>query len=234
MSQSTPTDKEADIYCREWIRNGWNQTAAWKVTYPRSGASDKTANEKAVRYHASDKVKARLEKIQNDIAEQSKAVFSIEVEDVLRELVSVAMADPKELTQYRRGACRHCYGFDNEYHWKDPHEFQRSKIDGKDDFGGYGYRHTQKPADDCPRCEGLGEPYVWIADTRDLSPQAARLFSGVKTTQHGTEIRLRDQDAALVNLGKYLGMFTDNVNLRSPDGSMTPTVIERTIVDPKA
>lgn len=40
--------------------------------------------------------------------------------------------------------------------------------------------------------------------------------------------KVADKNSALEKLGKYLSMFTDNVNLRNPDGSMQPTVIKIT------
>lgn len=38
--------------------------------------------------------------------------------------------------------------------------------------------------------------------------------------------KVADKNSALEKLGKYLSMFTDNVNLRNPDGSLRPTVIK--------
>jgi phage terminase small subunit len=46
-------------------------------------------------------------------------------------------------------------------------------------------------------------------DTRQLSRRAARLYAGVKTTKEGIEVKIHDQQAALVNVGKHLGMFKD-------------------------
>lgn len=36
-------------------------------------------------------------------------------EKLLRALWNIASADARELTEYTRGACRHCYGFDHKY-----------------------------------------------------------------------------------------------------------------------
>lgn len=233
MSQRRPDPGELDRYAYAYTTNGGDQSKAWREAFPNSKANDAGVHREASTFHKIPEVRRRIEEVRAEAHETAKEAFKMEVEDVLREWVMVAQADPAELAQRRRGACRYCHGFDNEYHWKDEKEFQASVDPNKDDFGGYGYRFTAKPAPDCPKCEGLGEAYNWTADTRDLSPNARKLFAGVKQTRDGTEIKMRDRDAALVNIAKYFGMFTENLNLSSPDGTMTPTVIERRVIDSK-
>ncbi|MFM9859099.1 terminase small subunit [Pseudoxanthobacter sp. M-2] len=46
-----------------------------------------------------------------------------------------------------------------------------------------------------------------IDDTTKLSPDAAALYAGVKTTKDGIEIKMHDQMAALEKLGRHLGVF---------------------------
>jgi phage terminase small subunit len=168
--------------------------------------------------------------------DQMADTTGITAEKVLERWWQLATANPAEVSQYRRGACRYCHGFDNEYHWIDEAEFARQVKENPDrnldDFGGYGFKRLARPADDCPRCEGEGIQEAWFADTRDLSPKAALLFDGVKRTVNGIEIKVKDQAAALVQVAKHLGMFTEQVDLSSKDGTMTPTAITRRIVDP--
>ena len=46
-------------------------------------------------------------------------------------------------------------------------------------------------------------------DTRNLSPKAKALYAGVRATKDGQEVKTHDQMAALVNVAKHLGMFTE-------------------------
>ncbi len=56
----------------------------------------------------------------------------------------------------------------------------------------------------------------------------ARLIKGMKETKYGTDIEFYDAQAALVHIGKNLGLFKDskeipeikiNVSLKDPDGN---------------
>ena len=55
-------------------------------------------------------------------------------------------------------------------------------------------------------------------DTRHLSEGARRLYAGIKVTKDGIEIKMRDQDAALVNIAKHLGMFVNKHEQSGSDG----------------
>jgi phage terminase small subunit len=63
---------------------------------------------------------------------------------------------------------------------------------------------------------------VFITDSRKLSAKAAKLYAGVKQTKDGIEIKMRDQDAALANISKYLGMLVDRKELSGPGGGPIP------------
>jgi hypothetical protein len=143
---------------------------------------------------------------------QLAAAAGIDVAFVLREWLTIATADPRELTQSRRGCCRYCWGIDNKREWTEA-EYATALNEALTCMllppafeGGLGYRPMREPNPDCPRCEGEGQMRTWLADSRELSPQAARLFAGVKQTKEGIEIKTRDQDAALAKIADYLGM----------------------------
>lgn len=75
---------------------------------------------------------------------------------------------------------------------------------------------------DCPACDGLGERFIWTADSRTLSPAAAMLYNGVSISKEGkVTINLRDRDAALNQLAKHLGVL-DRVQ-RSVNVNLDPT-----------
>ncbi|HAV1958288.1 TPA: terminase small subunit [Enterobacter hormaechei subsp. steigerwaltii] len=151
------------------------------------------------------------------IAQQQKA--SIErtlgsADEVLAQMWQLATFDANQLSQYRRGACRYCWGFGHHYQWRDAVEFEEetAKAEGREgarlpqDTGGYGYDHTREPNPGCPRCngDGIGQPY--FADTRKLSPVAALAYSGVKLGKNGVEITAISRERMFEAVMKRLGL----------------------------
>lgn len=120
-------------------------------------------------------------------AERSKRL-EVTADDVLRQLWAVATADPNELIEFRRVCCKDCFGEADYHPEKDPNP-------------------------DCKSCYGQGVGTPFPKDTRKLSPHARRLFAGVKITKEGIELKVRDQDAALRDVGRHLGMFTDRATV---------------------
>lgn len=149
----------------------------------------------------------------------------VEVVDIMREWLDIARADPNELISYQRRCCRHCWGKGGAYQWKNEAEFAEAMADALDHnarrkerkqterelpsrAGGFGFNHTRQPVVNCPACFGEGVPHVHVADTTKLSGPAAKLYAGVKVGKNGqVEVLMRDQDAALANLAKAMGMF---------------------------
>lgn len=149
----------------------------------------------------------------------------VEMADVMREWFDIARADPNELISYQRRCCRHCWGKGGAYQWKDEAEFAEAMADAIDHNarrverkqtprelpnrdGGFGFNHTREPVVNCPHCRGEGVPHVHVADTTKLTGPAAKLYAGVKVGKNGQiEVLMRDQDAALANLAKAMGMF---------------------------
>ncbi|HIB8408173.1 TPA: terminase small subunit [Enterobacter hormaechei] len=150
------------------------------------------------------------------IAQQQKA--SIErtlggADEVLAQMWQLATFDANQLSQYRRGACRYCWGFGHQYQWRDMVEFEEKRLEATDrdkrepvDVGGYGYDHTREPNPGCPRCngDGIGQPY--FADTRKLSPVAALAYSGVKLGKNGVEITAISREKMFEAVMKRLGL----------------------------
>jgi phage terminase small subunit len=143
----------------------------------------------------------------------------ITVDAVLARFWAIATADPRELIEYRRTCCRYCHSINHEYH-RTKSELDRDrttweagqKKSSKEEFnvaGGAGYNATKEPHPNCPECFGEGVERVFVHDTRKLSASALALYAGVKTTKDGIEVKMHDQHAALVNVGKHLGMFDE-------------------------
>lgn len=177
------------------------------------------------------RVVAEIERREKELA----ADLALTAEDVLRELFLVASADPRELTEHYVGACRYCYG--------DGHEYQRTPAEYKAAFaayaasvpgladplgisfpllGGLGFNPKRDPCPTCPECHGDGAGYDVIKDTRTLSKSAARLYQGVKRTQHGLEIKIRSPDKCIELAGQYLGLFRSRVEHSGPGGKPIP------------
>ena len=74
----------------------------------------------------------------------------------------------------------------------------------------------------CDECFGDGVEEVFVQDSRELSPAARELYAGVKTTQHGVEIKTHSRDKAMELLGRHLAMFTDNVDHKNNGKSFEP------------
>lgn len=161
--------------------------------------------------------------IQSAMSERSEST-KIDAEAVLRELWGIATADPNDLIEYRRTCCRHCWG-ENFNYQRTQREWEKAQSDAAkkteedeegrtweaDPLGGIGYDERKAPKPDCPECFGEGYGKVFAKDTRNLSPAARKLYAGVKQTREGIELKMHDKVAALVNVGRHLGMFTDKV-----------------------
>jgi phage terminase small subunit len=144
---------------------------------------------------------------------------------VISELYQLAMADPRDLSRIEIDCCRHCYGIDHKYQWT-PAEYGRALNEALDASrtapdleGGFGYNPRVEPDPECPECHGRGTPTVIVTDSRKLSKAAAKLMATVLQRKDGTiESKLRDQDAALVALGRVCGIFKDRQELSGPAG----------------
>lgn len=151
----------------------------------------------------------------------------VQAADVLREWLTIALADPSELIRSRRLCCRRCYGVGHAYQWRDEQEYAQAVAEalraneGRDEApqlpdasGGVGFQHWHAPHPHCPGCGGEGHLDVHVADLDQVSDSARKLFAGIKQTKDGVEVKLRDQDGALANIARYLGMLGTDVRLK--------------------
>ncbi|EMX9856407.1 terminase small subunit [Klebsiella pasteurii] len=150
------------------------------------------------------------------IAQQQKASIVRTLgsaDEVLAQMWRLATFDANQLSQYRRGSCRYCWGFGHHYQWRDAVEYEEKLAEalakkGKEpnDRGGYGYDHTSAPNPECPRCngDGIGQPF--FADTRKLAPDAALAYSGVKLGKNGVEITAISRERMYEAVMKRLGL----------------------------
>jgi phage terminase small subunit len=197
----------------------------------RAGYNKKTAKEIGAENLTKPNIKAEIDKAILKRSERTE----IKADDVLRHWHDIATADPNELIHVRRICCRHCHGTDHQFQWRDEKEYQEAvqrAVDAakKDeepripsDAGGYGYHKLREPNPQCPYCWGEGHMEVHVADTRTLSPKAKLLYAGVKQTRDGLEIKMRDQDKAMENVARHLGMFIDKKEVTGPNGGPIQT-----------
>ena len=159
--------------------------------------------------------------------------------ELIERLRRTALADPRELIDQQRGACRYCWGVNHEYQWKDfeyeeaVRDWERRPPKRRDEpmpelMGGMGYRFKASPNPECPRCEGEGQIRVTPRDTRDLSPSGVALYKGIKIRKDGSlEILSQDQAAAAALYAKITGIAIERRELTGPGGApLMPTRIE--------
>ncbi|HED3659106.1 TPA: terminase small subunit [Enterobacter hormaechei subsp. hoffmannii] len=192
------------LFVAEYLKDGNATQAAI-----RSGYSKKSAEQ--IGYQLLQKTS-----VAQAIAQQQKASIARTLggaDEVLAQMWQLATFDANQLSQYRRGACRYCWGFGHQYQWRNMVEFEEKRLEATErdkrepvDVGGYGYDHTREPNPGCPRCngDGIGQPY--FADTRKLSPVAALAYSGVKLGKNGVEITAISRERMFEAVMKRLGL----------------------------
>lgn len=219
-----PMKADWHIFIGEYLADR-NATRAYGVAYPGVTAVTAAANGYKLLRNAeiADEIAARLAVVAD--------AANVRAEDVLRKLWAVATANPNDLIEISRDACRHCYGTDGEYQYT-PAEWRRVAADQVDGDGvipdppdGW-YNKLMPPMPGCPECFGEGVESVTVKDTRHLSPEALELFAGVKVTSKGIEILTHNRDKNLELIGRHLAMFTDRIDSSSSDGSMSPMTLD--------
>lgn len=191
-------------FVAEYLKDGNATQAAIRAGYSKKSAEQ-------IGYQLLQKTS-----VAKAIAQQQKASIARTLggaDEVLAQMWQLATFDANQLSQYRRGACRYCWGFGHQYQWRDMVEFEEKRLEATErdkrepvDVGGYGYDHTREPNPGCPRCngDGIGQPY--LADTRKLPPIAALAYSGVKLGKNGVEITAISRERMFEAVMKRLGL----------------------------
>ncbi len=190
----------------------------------RAGYSDKTSGQIGHELLKNLEIAEGIEERKIEIAIHAK----IDAAWVLRQWHDIATADANEITQLRRICCRHCHGFGHQYQWTEA-EYSKaldqaidSGKEAPDGMGGFGFDLNAEPNPACPECGGQGTEYLYVADTRKLKGPARRLYAGVQRTKDGLKVLTRDQDAAISNISRYLGMLVDKKEISGPGGGPVP------------
>ncbi|KUQ43708.1 terminase small subunit [Enterobacter hormaechei] len=191
-------------FVAEYLKDGNATQAAIRAGYSKKSAEQ-------IGYQLLQKTS-----VAQAIAQQQKASIARTLggaDEVLAQMWQLATFDANQLSQYRRGACRYCWGFGHQYQWRDMVEFEEKRLEATErdkrepvDVGGYGYDHTREPNPGCPRCNGDGIGQAYFADTRKLSPVAALAYSGVKLGKNGVEITAISRERMFEAVMKRLGL----------------------------
>lgn len=200
---------QQEAFCHEMLK-GVSPVIAYMATFDCGHLPSKKVTQLATALFRRKFIKERIAELRN----QAARVAIVEGSQVVREWAAIAFGDVNSVVQHQRVNCRYCYGKNNKYQWIDEDEFARSiskAIDNNatilDSDGGFGFKTNSDPNKCCLKCSGDGIGRVFIQDTRYLAENEKKLYGGVKQGRDGIEIKIRDQDAALLNLAKYLRLL---------------------------
>lgn len=196
-----------------------HQQAMFVVEYVK----DRNGTQAAIRAGYSESCAAstsstllRNPKVSAAINKQLKALAVrtlINADEIVANMWQMATIDMRELTELRRGCCRHCWGEGFGYQWTEE-EYNRAceRAEAREKpvpsiKGGLGYVRTRDPNEDCPICGGEGEAREYFHDTRKLSPAAAMAFNGVKRTKDGIEMMTINREGMYDRVMKHIGLL---------------------------
>jgi len=181
--------------------------------YIRAGYAQEGAGQSAHKLLKSAEIAQAIKERMEEVA----VAASITPEMVLSQWRKIAFADPNDLVDVRRTCCRHCHGYGHQYQWTEAEysaAVDKAVDSGKpapDGMGGFGFDPNADPLPGCPECGGKGVASVHVADTRKLKRHP--LYAGAEQTRNGIKVNMRDQDAALTNISRYLGMSKERVDV---------------------
>lgn len=152
-------------------------------------------------YGAAFRLKAKLGIRIKEIQEMDAKSYSMSRTDVIKQWIQIATADVNDLLKIKVRSCPKCYS---------------DKI-------------KEIPNADCPHCAGNGVNHVQITDTTTLKGAARLLYAGAKQVGNRVEILLRNQDEALLNVAKALGIFDKP---EEPPAPISPQILKDLPNDP--
>lgn len=216
MEDTRPLTLAQEQFCQALVSDPARVvTTAYERVYTARGHSATVGGHKLMK---DPRIAARIAELESGVRQRAHLTVDL----VLQHVAELATADPRDLTEYRRGACRYCHGIGHRYQRR-PQEFRdafaaylRTPKGAEDPagvffdyLGGLGFNVNAPPHPDCPECNGNGVGYTYARDLRTVSPAAARLFAGIKETRDGFEIKTRSQDKAIELAMKHLGLLRD-------------------------
>ena len=95
MSQSNPTDYQANAYAENYVLYG-DQSRAWRVAFPDSKCKPGSIHVKASKLHNVVKIQLRIGEIRKRLAKSTEEEFNITVSDLKKMLVKAAVGGLKD------------------------------------------------------------------------------------------------------------------------------------------
>lgn len=149
----------------------------------RAGYSPHSAQVQGCQLLTHPRVKFRVA----ELLEEAKKRAQINADWLRKDWETVASVDATQLSQFRRKCCPGCWESLSE-------EDRKAKV------------LAREIDPECVNCLGEGRGYVYIPDTRTLTPEQKRVYIGVKQGKDGIEVKLRDIDKAQERLAKLENM----------------------------
>jgi phage terminase small subunit len=228
MIDGQPERERVERYCGSFVDSG-NKMYAYRSAFVVD--ESKTAQwiwAKVRELEADPEVQARIQAMRDE----ANAAQIVTVQKLLQDWADIADADPNELISLQIDCCRYCNGIDHAYQWVDEMEYATACAAAIDLAaqkkvspvmpemgGGFGFHPSREPVGSCPKCFGRGVVNPMPRDTRRLSPQARKLYAGVKIGANGSlEIKMHDQMKAREQLARVMGYFKDGAIPVTPVG----------------
>ncbi|WP_186121082.1 terminase small subunit [Burkholderia gladioli] len=198
----------------------------------RAGYSERTARQQGDRLLTNVAVQAAIASAMKARGERTRMT----ADHVLQLAEAMLMADVNALISYQHRCCRHCWGIGHAYQWKNERELAlarqaharalaaavKAKVppDARpappDESGGLGFDPRTAPHPKCPECFGEGIQHEVVADTRNLPPAVRALYTGLKRTKEGFEIKTQSKDKLLELMFRHHGLLNDKLELSRP------------------
>jgi len=211
-----------EAFCREYLVDLCGAKAA-----VRAGYSPRSAKQAALELLGNPEIQGNVRALMDERA----ARVRFDADEILRDLADMWRADVNDVCELRRTCCRHCHGEGFLYQRtssemerdRKKHRIESAKREEKgeaplaefQELGGEGYDARMDPVEDCPECFGEGVERAFFKDTRKLKGGALKLFSGIKQTRDGFEIKLLDRAKLFELAMRHFGLLSDKLDVTS-------------------
>lgn len=211
----SPLTARQQLFVAEYLKDQ-NATAAYK----RAGytGDDESARRAASRLLTNADIRSAVETGMAELRRKIEEETGVSKTSLVRELWSIVTADARELIDYQRRCCRHCYGIGFRFQRTEAEmekarashalkQEEDSSIGAFDEEGGTGFDGRRDPNPECPECFGRGYGQVEVKDTRFLSEKARALYAGVKVSKEGIEVKMHSKLDAAEKIARHLGLY---------------------------
>lgn len=201
-------------FVAEYIGNGGNASAAYRVAFGTNHAAVRVDAHRLLRSAPVAHRVAELRAI-------AGAALNEGVSELALRCFEVATASVADLQSIELYGCRHCWGAEGRYQWRDEAELAdavtkaaKASQPVPDCLGGFGYSSRAAVNPECEECRGHGIAVVRTTPTSELSAGARALYAGATVGADGM-VRVLTEDRT-----KYAHMLHQLI------GAYAPTRVE--------